>query len=52
MASVLAEALDTEKPPARLHSEAVRRTLSVGQDLKTEMLGEIPMPRSLDHPVM
>jgi hypothetical protein len=34
----IAEALDTENPPVRLHSGAVRCTLSVRRDLKTEML--------------
>jgi ribosomal protein L13 len=37
---VVAEALDTENPPVRLHSEAVRRMLSVGRDLKSEMLAQ------------
>jgi hypothetical protein len=34
---VVAEAVDTENPPVQLHSEAVRRMLSVVRDLKTEM---------------
>ena len=34
----IAEAVDTENPPVRLHSGAVRCTLCVRRDLKTEML--------------
>jgi len=37
---VTAEALDTEKPPIRLHSGAVRGMLPVGRDLKKEMLAK------------
>ncbi len=35
---MVAEALDTENPPIRLHAEAVGGMLPVGRDLKTEML--------------
>ena len=42
MASVLTEALNSQNPTGRLHSEAVGYMLSVARKLKTESLAYTP----------